>query len=80
MTHPPDSSYTTPKDDAFDDYTSPHEAAERLHTLSLELEKHNLSPDQAEELRSISARFNRHFNGLETFTQKLRDTARAFQW
>ena len=62
------------------DYISPHEAAERLYTLSLELEKHNLAPDQAEELRSISARFHRHFNGLEDFTQKLRDTARAFQW
>lgn len=78
--HNSPSSPTPSSSPAFDDYISPHEAAQRLHTLSLELEKHNLSPDQAEELRSISARFNVHLHGLEVFTQSLRDTARAFTW
>lgn len=65
---------------AFDDYISPHEAAERLYRLSDELEKHSLEPDCAEELRLISQQFNRHFRGLEAFTVHLRDVARALQW
>ena len=65
---------------AFDDYICPFEAAERLHTISFQLEEHNLEHDCAEELRLISQRFHRHLNGLEAFKDRLRDVARAFQW
>ena len=63
----------------FDDYIGPHEAAERLYHLSGELEKHGLAPQCAEELRLISQRFTRHLNGLEAFTYRLEDVARAFR-
>ena len=64
---------------SFDDYISPHEAAERLWTVSAELEKHNLDPDCVEELRLISQRFTRHLNVLEAFTYHLEDVARALR-
>ena len=63
----------------FDDYISPHEASDRLHFLSIELEKHDLDPDCVEELRLISQRFTRHLNGLEAFTYRLEDVARALR-
>ena len=64
---------------SFEDYISPHEAAERLWSLSTELEIHNLDPDCVEELRLISQRFTRHLNGLEAFTYRLEDVARALR-
>ena len=64
---------------AFDDYISPHEAADRLHFLSAELEQHKLDPDCVEELRLISQRFTRHLNVLEAFTYHLEDIARALR-
>ena len=63
----------------FDDYISPHEASDRLHFLSAELEQHNLDPDDVQELRLISQRFTRHLNGLEAFTYHLEDVARALR-
>lgn len=67
-------------DEPFDDVFIPHEAAVRLYQLSAELEKHDLAPELVEELRLISQRFSRHFEGLEAFVQSLRDTVRALQW
>ena len=62
---------------AFDEYISPHEAAQRLYAVSSELEKNNLDPECAEELRLISQRFTRHLNSLEAFTYFLQDVGKA---
>ena len=64
---------------AFDDYFSPREAADRLYAVSIELERHTLDPEFVEELRLISQRFARHLNGLEIFTDRLQNIVRAFQ-
>lgn len=62
---------------SWDDYISPFEAAQRLHTISLHLEQHDLASEYAEELRLISQRFTRHLNGLEAFTYLLQDVGKA---
>lgn len=62
------------------EYISPHEAADRLYSLSDDLEKHNVASETIEELRQISLRFSRHLNGLEVLHDRLQKVLKALAW
>ena len=62
-----------------DDPLTPYEAADRLHHLAGELERHGVPAEHIETLRLISQRFTRHLHGLETFYYRLDDLAKEFQ-
>ena len=63
---------------AFDDYLTPHEAADRLWAIAGELERHGVPAEHVEALQLISQLFTRHLNGLATFSDRLQDLAEGF--
>jgi hypothetical protein len=62
-----------PKD--FEEYLTPHEAAEQLERLSDELGQYGVAPQDIEELRLIGRRFHRHLGSRESLHDLLRDVA-----
>jgi hypothetical protein len=59
----------------FDDYLTPHEAAEQLERLSNELLAYGVDAQDLEELRLIGRRFHRHLSSRESLHDLLRDVA-----
>ena len=59
----------------FDDYLTPHEAAEQLERLSDELLAYGADAQDLDELRLIGRRFHRHLNSRESLHDLLRDVA-----
>lgn len=58
------------------DGDTPREAVDRLLDLCDELERRQVPVDQVEELRTLSARFQRHMAGQYAFWERLEDYAR----
>ena len=63
----------TPLD--FDEYITPHEAAEQLERLSTELLAYGVDAQDLDELRLIGRRFSRHLYAREALHDVLKDVA-----